>query len=30
VVKDANGNPLGRVEIATAFAWNNRSAASWS
>jgi len=30
VVKDASGNPLGRVQIATAFAWNSRSAASWA
>lgn len=30
VTKDANGNPLGEVQQATAFVWNNRSAASWA
>lgn len=29
VVKDASGNPLGRVQIATGFVWNSRSSASW-
>ena len=30
VTKDASGNPLGRVEIATGFAWNSRSSATWA
>lgn len=30
ITKDANGNPLGGVLIATNFAWNNRSSATWT
>lgn len=30
VTKDATGSPLGKVQVATAFAWNNRVAATWS
>lgn len=30
VQKDASGNPLGKVQIATAFAWNSRSTAAWA
>lgn len=29
VTKDATGNPLGKVQIATGFAWNSRSTATW-
>lgn len=29
VTKDALGNPLGRVSVATGFAWNSRAAAGW-
>lgn len=29
ITKDALGNPLGRVQIATGFAWNARSTATW-
>lgn len=30
VAKDASGNPLGKVEVATAFVWDDRSTASWA
>lgn len=30
VQKDASGNPLGKVQTATGFAWNSRSSAGWS
>jgi hypothetical protein len=30
VVKDANGSPLGKIEVAEDFAWSTRSSASWS
>lgn len=29
VIKDATGNPLGKVQIATGFAWNSRGGAIW-
>lgn len=29
VTKDATGSPLGKVQVATGFAWNTRSAATW-
>lgn len=30
VQKDALGNPLGKVQVATGFAWNSRGAAAWT
>lgn len=29
VTKDASGNPLGKVQTATGFAWDSRGSASW-
>lgn len=29
VTKDATGAPLGKVQVATGFAWNDRAAATW-
>lgn len=29
VTKDATGNPLGKVKVATGFAWNSRAGAAW-
>lgn len=30
VTKDVSGNPLGKVQIATAFAWDTRGTATWT